>query len=381
MKIMIIFSLVTLVLFASSLFCFAADAGGKETFAYIGTYTGGKSKGVYIFKVDPSSGKLTDLGLAAETVSPSFLVVHPNKQFLFAANEVGEYQGKPAGYVTSFKIDSKTGKLTEINQQSSMGAAPCHVSIDKTGKFLFVANYTGGSVAAYPIKEDGSLGSPSAFVQHPTEGNKKPHGHFINVDASNRHALVCDLGLDRVMIYDFDQSKGTLKVHDPAFAQLKEGAGPRHFAFTPDAKRVYVNGELNMTLNAFAYDQAKGSLTAIDSVSTLPPNTPTKGFSTAQVMVHPNGKYAYVSNRGHDTIAVFELDAATGKMKLAQNAPSGGKIPRNFNIDPSGKFLYVANQESENIVSYTIDENSGKLTATGETHPVGKPVCIVFLTR
>jgi 6-phosphogluconolactonase len=193
---MMLMSLFSLVLIGSALFCFAAEGAGHETLVYVGTYTGGKSKGIYLFKMDAKSGKWTPLGLAAETVSPSFLAVHPNKHFLYAANEVNDYKGKSAGYVTSFKIDSKTGKLTELNQQSSMGAAPCHVSIDKTGKFLFVANYTGGNYAVYPIHADGTLGEPSDFIQHPTEGKKEPRGHYMETDPSNKHALACDLGLD-----------------------------------------------------------------------------------------------------------------------------------------------------------------------------------------
>jgi 6-phosphogluconolactonase len=234
-------------------------------------------------------------------------------------------------------------------------------------------------VEVVPIEKDGSLKSPSAFVQHRKENGREPRGHYVEIDASNKFALVADLGLDKIMVYKFDAGKGLLTPNDVPFADLPSKSGPRHFAFTPNGKRIYVIGESDLTVTGFDYDSKKGVLTKIETVSTLPAGATGKNFSTAEIFVHPNGKYVYGSNRGHDTIAVFAIDQKTGKLSLIQNEPTGGKIPRNFNIDPSGKFLYAANQDSDNIVAFKIDPATGKLTPTGETYEVGRPVSIVFL--
>jgi 6-phosphogluconolactonase len=355
-------------------------AGGKF-WVYIGTYTGGKSKGIYRAELDTATGKLSEPELAAETVSPSFLAIHPNRRFLYAANEISNFKGTKGGGVSAFAIDPKTGKLTLLNQQSSVGAGPCHLVVDRTGKFALVANYGGGSVAVLPIKEDGSLGERTAFVQHKGSGanpqrQKGPHAHSVNLDAANRFAFVADLGLDRVLVYRLG-ADGTLTPNTPPAVELAPAAGPRHFAFHPSGKFAYVINEMNNTITAMRYDPAKGVLTPVQSVPTLPKAV--KGNSTAEVQVHPSGKFVYGSNRGHNSIAVFTVDQATGKLTPAGHQGMGIKIPRNFGIDPTGKYLLVANQGSDSIIVFEIDQQTGALKPTGQKVEVGRPVCVKFM--
>ncbi len=350
---------------------------------YVGTYTGTKSKGIYAFRLD-AKGKLTPLGLAAETTSPTFLAVHPNKKFLYAANEMGSFAGKRnTGAVSAFKIDRQSGKLTLLNQQPSGGGGPCHLVVDETGKWVLAANYGGGSIIALPVKKDGSLGEATAFIQH--EGSsvnkqrqERPHAHCISTDPANRFALTCDLGLDKVLVYKFDSKKGTLTPNDPAFASVAPGAGPRHLAFSPNGKFVYVNNEMGNTVTVFAWQPKKGTLTEIQTLPTLPDDF--KGSSsTAEIEVHPSGQFVYVSNRGHDSIAAFAANPKTGKLAPIQHEPTQGKNPRHFAIDPTGKYLIAQNQNSDSIVVFQIDPKTGQLAPTGQTVETGSPVCIKFV--
>ena len=352
---------------------------------YIGTYTGPKSasKGVYVSKLDLATGALSPPELAAETTSPSFLALHPNRQFLYAVGEVGEFAGKKTGSVSAFAIDADTGKLKPLNSQSSGGTGPCHLTVDETGKAVVVANYGGGSVAALPVGEDGTLKEPTAVIQHQGSSvNPKrqegPHAHCIKPDPGNRFVLATDLGLDKVLVYRFDPAKGTLTPHDPPAATLAPGAGPRHFAFHPNGQYVYVINELASTVTAFAYDADRGALSELQTVSTLP-----EGFkgntSTAEVQVHPSGKFLYGSNRGHDSIASFRIDEQTGKLTPIGHTPTGGKTPRNFGIDPTGAYLIAANQNTGNLVVFRIDPQGGELKPTGAAIEVGSPVCVKFL--
>jgi len=350
---------------------------------YIGTYTDKDSKGIYAYRYDPGSGQLTSLGLAAETANPSFLAVHPNRRFLYAVNEVGDYKGPNSGAVTAFAIDPKTGKLTLLNERPTRGADPCCVALDKTGKYVLVANYTGGSVVVFPVQPDGRLGEASAFIQHTgssvnLERQEGPHAHWIDMSDDNRFALAVDLGLDEVLIYRFDSAKGSLTPNAPPFGKVNPGAGPRHLAFHPKGKFAYVINELRSTVTAFSYDAASGALEELQTLSTLP-----KGFSgqndTAEVAVHPSGKFLYGSNRGHDSIAVFAIDSRKGTLQLVENVSTGGKTPRNFEIDPTGSRLFVANQDSSNIVVFRIDPKSGRLTPTGQVLDVPSPVCVKFV--
>ncbi len=351
---------------------------------YVGTYTGPKSKGIYAYRLDTKSGGLEPIGLAAETTSPSFLAVHPNGKFLYAANEVDTVSGKRSGAVSAFSIDLQSGKLSLINHRPSGGSGPCHVSVDGSGKFVFVANYGGGSIASFPIKADGSLGEAAIFIQHKgssvnPQRQEGPHAHCIAADPANRFVLAADLGLDKVLVYKLDPASGRLIENDPAFGSVAPGSGPRHFSFTPTGNFCYVINEIKSTLTAFSYERSRGALKELQSVSTLPADADPKKNSTAEIEVHPSGKFVYGSNRGHDSIAVFSVDPKSGKLTLVQHQSTGGKVPRGFGIDPAGSFLLAANQNSDSIIAFRIDPKSGRLSPTGQQVQVGSPVCVKFV--
>ena len=360
----------------------ATSTKAADRTMYVGTYTRGASKGIYAYRFDSSSGKTTPIGLVAETENPSFLAIHPNQRFLYAANEISQYQGQAAGSVSAFAIDPATHGLKALNRVSSRGTGPCHVAVDKTGKWLFVANYGSGSVAAFPIHEDGSLGEASAFFQHTGSSVNKerqsgPHAHVVALSPDNKFVLVADLGLDRVFAYRIDPAKGGLTPNDPPFVKLAPGSGPRHIAFRPDAKFVYSVNEMLSTVTGFRYDASRGSLKEVQTISTLP-----KGWSgtntTAEIVIHPNARFLYASNRGDDSIAIFRIDPGRGTLTFVDRTPTQGKTPRNFAIDPSGTYLLAANQDSGNVVTFRIDPQTGRLTSTGSMLEVPMPVCILF---
>lgn len=367
---------------------FGADkkAGNAPTQfrAYVGTYTGKKSQGIYTFTFNAATGEVGKPELAGETVNPSFLAIHPNGKNLYAVGEVAAVDGKKGGGVSAFAIQPG-GKLKLLSQASTVGSGPCFVSVDKSGRVALAANYGGGSVVALPIKADGSVGEHTGFVQHSgksvTKRQSQPNAHSVNLSPDNRFAFVADLGLDKVLIYKLDAAKGTLTPNDPPFTAVAPGSGPRHFAFHPSGKFAYVINEITLTMTAFSYDAAKGALTELHTVSTLPAADgpgPKPGWSTAEVVAHPGGKFLYGSNRGHDTIAVFSV-ATDGKITLVQNAPAEVKTPRNFNLDPTGKWLFTEGQGSDTIALFKVDQATGKLTATGTKLEVGSPVCMKFL--
>src|SRR5882762_214887 len=351
---------------------------------YVGTYTGPTSKGIYAFRFDPSSGMSGSIELVSETTNPSFLAVTPSGQFLYAANEISDYQGEKSGGVSAFAVDRKTGKLTFLNEVSSRGAGPCHVALDKTGKYVLVANYDGGSVAAFPVLPDGRLGEASAVVQHSGHGpnaerQEAPHAHEIQLAPDNRFAIAADLGLDKLLVYRFDAVKGTLVANESPFAQVEPAAGPRHFVFHPNSQFVYTLNEMGGSVTSFSYNSGTGTLHNLQTVSSLPKDF--KGHNdSAEIVADPKGKFLYASNRGPDDIAVFAIDAAKGTLQPVEHVPTKGKAPRNFAIDPTGKYLFVANQESNNIVVFRNDPKSGRLADTGQVMQVPSPVCIVFLT-
>ena len=354
-----------------------AHAAEKPYFVYFGTYTRGMSKGVEVARFDASTGKLSKPETAVETPNPSFVAIHPNRKFLYAAGE------QTQGIVSAFKIDPASGKLTLLNTAPSRGDGPCHVNVDRTGKFLLMANYGSGSAAVYALKDDGSIGEPTGFQQHEGTGadsrrQSGPHAHSINLSADNRFAIVADLGQDKVFVYRFDASKGTILPNDPPAVNVMPGGGPRHFAFHPKKKYAYVINEMASKITAFSWDAARGTLTEVQSISTLPEDF--KGSSsTAEVQVHPSGKFVYGSNRGHDSIAAFKVDQKTGKLTSIGNTSTQGKTPRNFGIDPSGKWMIAANQDTNNVVVFKIDTKTGKLTPTGQEYQVGAPVCVKFM--
>jgi 6-phosphogluconolactonase len=365
-------------------------AGGAEKdrtmgdcFVYVGTYTGPQSQGIYVYKFETGSGKLTPLGLAGESRNPSFLAVHPNHRFIYAVNEMGDYGDRKTGAVSAFALDRKTGKLSPLNEVSSGGVDPCYIALDRTGKYALVANYTSGSVAAFPLLADGRLGSASAFVQHAGRGvnperQEGPHAHSINLSPDNRFAIAADLGLDELLVYRFDATKGTLAANDPPFVKVPAGSGPRHFTFHPNGKFAYTIEEMGSSVTAFSYDAAGGVLHPLQTISTLPAGYKGRDDS-AEVQVHPSGKFLYGSNRGHDSIAVFAIDAARGTLTPVEHVPTQGKEPRNFGIDPTGAYLIAANQNSNNLVVFRIDAKTGRLTATGQVLEVHAPVCVKFV--
>jgi 6-phosphogluconolactonase len=355
-------------------------SGGKYI-AYVGTYTGPDSKGIYAFRFDVSNGELTSLGLMAESTNPSFLAVDPAERFLYAANETSNYEGQKSGGVSAWAIDRKTGKLTFLNEVPSGGAGPCYVTLDKTGRYVLVANYDGGSVAVFPVGQDGRLGAASAFVQHTGHGvnperQEGPHAHAIELSPDNRFAIAADLGLDELLVYRFDPSGGTLTANNPPFAKVEPGAGPRHLAFHPNGKFLYVINEMQSSITAFSY--SAGTLHNLGTVSTLPKEF--KGHDdAAEIVVHPTGRFLYGSNRGHDSIAVFSIDPATGTLTPVEYASTRGKTPRNFAVDPTGSYLLAANQESNGVVAFRIDPKTGHLTPTGQVLAFPSPVCITFV--
>ncbi len=357
----------------------------KRYLAFIGTYTEKtKSKGIYAFRFEDTSGKLSPLGVVAETPNPSFLAAHPSGKYLYAVNETGEFAGEKSGGVSAFAIDRKTGKLTLLNQVASRGAGPCHISLDKTGRYVLVANYDSGTIAVFPVQDSGQLGKYTGFAKHTGQSVNKerqegPHAHWIATSPDNQFLLTADLGIDRVLVSKFHLPDGAFTPNKSnSGAKLKAGAGPRHAAFSPSGKFFYVASELNSTVTAFSYNAKEGTLHELQAVSTLP-----KDFSgandVAEIAVHPSGKFLYVSNRGRDSLAVFSIDPRKGTLKPVADIATQGKTPRNFAIDPTGKFLLAANEESNSIVVFNIDPSIGSLTLTGQVVEVPAPVCITFL--
>ena len=363
----------------------ASSQTAGSLLVYFGTYTSAKSEGIYVSRLDLATGALSEPALAAGIVSPSFLAVHPNRGFLYAVNEVSNFEGGVTGAVSAFRIDRASGRLTLLNQQSSGGGGPAHLTVDRDGRNVLVANYGGGSVAVLPIGADGRLSPASAFVQHTGSGanpqrQQGPHAHSVNVDRANRFAYVADLGLDKVLVYRFDPAAGTIVPNEPPAATVEPGSGPRHLAFHPTGGFAYVINEITCTVTAFACDAAAGRLSTLQTISTLPEGvTVARGMSTAEVQVHPSGRFLYGSNRGHDSISAFAIDQATGRLTFVQNEPTQGSSPRNFGIDPTGQYLLAANQRSDSVVVFRIDAATGRLTATGQRVSVGSPVCVKFV--
>jgi 6-phosphogluconolactonase len=369
----------------------AADAphatSAKRALVYIGTYTGGKSRGIYLFNLDLATGKLAAAGVTPSE-NPSYVATDPAQRFLFAVGETDNFGGQKAGSVSAFSRDPSSGALSPLNHESSGGEAPCHLVVDHTGKNLLVANYTGGSVSVFPIGSDGRLQPASAFDQHHGSGTdparqEKPHAHGVAISPDNRFALVADLGLDRVFVYRFDAERGTITPNDPPWLTTAPGAGPRHVAFHPNGKFVYAINELNSTIALMSYDAEHGRLESRQTISTLPADAkiPKTGNTGAELVIHPSGRFLYGSNRGHDSLAIFSIDQETGRLTLVGDQASGGKTPRGFAIDPTGDWLVAANQDSANIVVFRIDRETGRLTPTGITAEVDKPVCVKILIQ
>jgi 6-phosphogluconolactonase len=356
--------------------------GPAGTLVYVGTYTGEKSKGIYAFRFNQTSGALTPVGLVAEAKSPSWLALHPSGRFLYAANETNDYDAEQSGAVSAYVIDSTTGALTLLNAQSSRGAHPCHLAIDRAGHYLIAANYTGGNLAVLPIGADGALRAAGQVVPHSgssvnSERQKGPHAHSIDFDPDSRFAVSADLGADRVFVYKYDEKGGRLTAGLHPAVAAQPGAGPRHFVFHPNGRFGFAINELSSTMTSYSWDGQRGALRTLATVSTLP-----RGYrqrnSTAEIRVHPGGRFLYGSNRGHDSIVVYSIAPATGSLALVEHEPTRGKTPRSFTIDPTGQWLIAANQGSDTLAVFRINTKDGTLTATGGLTPVGSPVAVVF---
>lgn len=348
---------------------------------YIGTYTNKDSQGIYHALFNPETGALTDLKLAVAATNPSFIAIHPQQTHVFAVLEVSDYEGEESGAIRSFSIQ-EDGSLAEINTQPSQGGAPCYVSLDAQGRWALTANYSGGNVALFPVDEQGQLSEASTLIQH--EGSsinprrqQAPHAHCIVPDPTNTYAYAADLGIDKIMIYRLDKEEGRLIPNDPPFAASTPGAGPRHFVFHPGGKHAFVINELNSTITAFSFDASTGALNALSSASTLPSDAQ-ENNSCADIHVHPNGRFVYGSNRGHDSIAIMGFDEQSGSLSLIDTESTQGNTPRNFTLDPTGQFLIAANQRTDTIISYRIDLDSGLLTPTGHILEAPTPVCLKF---
>jgi 6-phosphogluconolactonase len=367
-----------------------AQGTSKPTLVYVGTYTEGAStsKGIHLFRLQtenldvPQNVTLVPLGLAAESRNPSFLELDAKRRLLFAVNEIDRFEGQPTGAVSAFAIGGN-GTLTLVNQRPSMGTGPCHLTLDRTGRHLLVANYGGGSVSVLPVAADGRLGAATAAVQHKgqsvnPERQRGPHAHCVTMDAANRFAFVCDLGLDQVVIYRFDAQRGTLTPNDPPFAAIKPGSGPRHMAFLPDNRFAYVANEMTSTITAFRFDRQRGALTEFQTVSTLPEHFE-RTSSIAEIATHPSGKWLYVSNRGHDSVVLFSVDPSSGRLTHVEDQSTGGAKPRHFGIEPSAKHLAIGNQDSNTVLVCRIDDGNGRLKPSGVFASVPSPVCVQFL--
>ena len=367
----------------------------KEVLVFVGTYTDpilfgtgkilqGKGEGIYVYRLDPSSGSLAFVSKTTGITNPSYLAFDTTQKFLYAVNELKTYQDQPTGTVSAFAVDAKSGKLEFLNRQLTHGMDPCHVLVDAQRQHVFVANFMSGSVCVLPVRDDGSLGEASDFIQHQGSSidpvrQKGPHAHSVTLDASSRFAFVPDLGLDKLLVYRFDPRRGMLEAHAVPWIKMKPGAGPRHLSFHPDGRFAYLVNELDSTVAALGYDGRAGTFTYLQSVPTLPEGF--TGMSTsADIQVAASGTFVYVSNRGHDSIVIYRIDPLSGRLSCVGHQLTQGKTPRSFGIDPTGRFLLVANQDSDTVVTFRIDPGDGGLRPTGHVTPVPTPVCVKFLT-
>lgn len=361
----------------------AAQALADEYLVYVGTYTGRGSEGIYAFRFNPSTGETRPVGLAAATDNPSYLAADPKGRFLYAVNELDKFRGGRTGAVSVFAIDRASGRLELLQQAPSLGAAPAHLSLDRSARNLMVANYNGGNYAVFPVGADGRLGPRSAFVQDAgssvdPERQTGPHAHFIQAAVDNRFVLAADLGTDKLRVFRFDAGAGSLTPGRPDSVDADPGAGPRHAAFAPSGKFVYVVNELSSTVAAYAFEPGPGTLRRIQTLPALPADF-TGRNKAAGIAVDAKGRFLYVSNRGHDSLAVFGIDPDSGTLTFVERVPSGGRTPRHFAIDPTGAWLFAANQDSDTIALFRIDRESGRLAATPRSLNVVSPVCVLMV--
>lgn len=366
----------------------------KAVLVFIGTYTApilfgtgkilqGKGEGIYVYRLDQSTGDLEFVSKTTGITNPSYLAFDSTQKFLYAVNELKMYKDKPTGTVSVFSVNAKTGKLEFLNRQPTHGTDPCHVLVDQQRRHVFVANFMSGSVCVLPVRGDGSLGEATALIQHqgssidPTR-QKGPHAHSVTLDEASRFAFVPDLGLDRLMIYRFDSTRGTLEANAVPWIGVKPGAGPRQLSFHRGGRFAYLVNELDSTVTVLSYDNGAGTFELVQTVATLP-----EGFggesTCADIQVSPSGTFVYASNRGHDSIVIFRIDPLAGSLSYVGHEPTQGKTPRSFGIDPTGSFLLAANQDSDAVVTFRIDPGSGMLQPTGHVAQVPTPVCVKFM--
>jgi 6-phosphogluconolactonase len=362
---------------ASSL---GAGARARSLLVYVGTYTSGKSEGIYLYSLDLSDGSLKKVGVTGGVRDPSYLALDRARRALYAVEETEEFEGAKSGAVSAFAVDRSDGSLRFVNRQPSMGGAPCYVTADGRGRFVLVANYSGGNVAVLPVRKGGGLGKATDVRQDSGSGPNRerqegPHAHCVVLAPSNRHAYSCDLGTDKVMVYDFDSRLGKLVPAAQGFVSLKPGSGPRHLTFDRAGRFAYVLSELASTVTAFARDGSTGALRELNTYPMLPADF--KGENTgADLHLTPDGRFLYCSNRGHDSIALFRVDARSGALDASGHTPTGGSTPRNFAVDPTGQYLLVANQKSDNVVTFRVDPSTGALATTGHAAEIPSPVCL-----
>jgi 6-phosphogluconolactonase len=351
---------------------------------YVGTYTeGGRSEGIHLVRIDRRSGQLRKVDSIDAGPNPSFLAIHPNRRVLYAVNELEKYKGRPTGAVSAFAIARDSGALTRLNQQPSEGGAPCYISVDRSGQVVLVANYVGGSIALLPIQPNGALTPAAHVVQHTGKGpnaerQEAPHAHCILADPSNRFVLAADLGVDRVFVYRLDVESKSLRHVEGGDGVMRPGAGPRHIAFHPTLPLVFVANELDSTVATLRFDAERGALSPFETHSTVPAGWTGTNYP-ADIHVASDGRMLYVSNRGHNSVAVFSVADSSGALRLDQVISTGGDWPRNFSLDPSERWLLVANQRSGSVVVFRRDPDSGRLTPTRQRISIPSPVCLRFL--
>ena len=355
-----------------------------DDFVYVGTYTGGTSKGIYRCRFNAESGTLTTPELVSELANPSFLDIHPNRRFLYAVCETSQFEGKPGGSVHAYSIAPTTGALTALGAVPSGGSGPCHLAVDKTGTHVLVANYNDGTVTVLPIQKDGRLGVATCCVKHAPEAAspvlmKKPHAHSVTFADDDRFVLVCDLGLDKVMVYRFDPVRGLMTANEPPFVAMTPGQGPRHLVLHPSGKIAYVANEKGNSVTVLQVDVQSCRLAVLQTLSTLPAGYAGKS-DVSEIQINSAGSVLYAANRGHDSIAIYSIDPVKGTLSLLAIPTCGGSCPRHFTLDPSGRWLVVGNQHSDAISVFHVDRKTGALCQNGSSVTVAKPVCMTFLS-
>ncbi len=343
----------------------------------------GKGRGIYMLRLNVDTGALEPCGLAEGVINPSYLAIHPSGRFLYAVNELKQFEGAATGSVSAFALDGESGTLAPLNKQPTHGTDPCHLAIDPSGKWLLVANFASGSVCVLPIREDGWLGDPTDVVRHHGSSvdprrQAGPHAHAVTFDRTGRYVFVPDLGMDKVMVYDLDAAEGKLAPNAVPWFQAPPGSGPRQLVMHPAAGFAYLINELDSTMMALRVDLARGALHEIQTLSTLPDGYAGSSFC-AEAQITPSGRFLYGSNRGHDSIVMYAVNQAEGTLTCIGHESTQGRIPRNFTVDPGGAYVLVANQDSDNIVVFSIDGATGRLIPTGHSAGVPTPVCVKVL--